>query len=269
MPLTEADVKVWEVDLARLGRAVARALGCGATVKPMGFHRTIQVTALGNPALPVLLAVQPDVENYRCAVAHIIARLPQGSILLTATRLSDANTLELLTKANVGFYDLESLFTLLPSGKLHSPKTAEVLFAAHLPEKQVAVKESEAARILAILKRLRSKRAGMSAPPYDVLIAIVLDGLSQRRAAKQCDCSLGQISKRVKELEKEFGLPLKQLENQLKPMLEMQTSVKGERHRKRKPGSGPGAFADDNPNEDEDDTLPAEEYRYEGRVNDD
>ena len=135
--LTDAEVIVWKFDLPRLGRAVATALNCRAMVAPIGFHRTIQVTALGNPALPVVLTCQPDADHYRNAVAHLLARLPDGFILLTPTKLGDASTLELLTKARRGFYDLESNFHLMPSGKLHSPKSAEVLFAAHLPNEAI------------------------------------------------------------------------------------------------------------------------------------
>src|ERR1035438_5274084 len=100
---------------------------------------------------------------------------------------------------------------------------------------QPAINQGEAQRIFAVLQRLRSKRAGMMAPLYDVFIATVLEGRSQRTAAKSCDCSPALLSKRVGELEKEFGLPLKQLQNYAKPLLEMETSVKGQLRR----GQGP------------------------------
>jgi hypothetical protein len=269
MTLTEADVKVWEVDLGRLARAVARALNCTAVAKPFGPPCTVQVAALGNPVMPVLLTIQPNAERYRDVIAHLAAKLPKGFILLTPRPIEDAQSLELLTKGNAGAYDLESHFTLQTGSKLHSSKNARTLFAAHLPESREAMNESEAKRIFVILQKLRSKRAGGKAPLYDVFMATVMDGLSQRAAAKKCECSPAQMSKRVGELEREFGLPLKQLQNYIKPILEMQTAVKGEQRRKRKPGSGPGAFADDNPSEDNDDSPPPEEYRDEESVSDD
>ncbi len=269
MPLTEADVKVWEVDLGRLARAVAKALDCAAVAKPFGPPCTIQVAALGNPAMPVLLTIQPDADRYRDAIAHLAAKLPKGFILLTPKPVTDAAALELLAKGNACAYDLESHLALQSGGCLHSSKNATALFAAHLPESREVMNQSEAKRIFVILQKLRSKRAGVKAPLYDVFMATVMDGLSQRAAAKKCDCSPAQMSKRVGELEREFGLPLKQLQNYIKPILEMQTAVKGERRRKRKPGSGPGAFADDNPSEDNDDSPPPEEYRYEESASDD
>lgn len=270
VPLTEADLKVWELDLVRLARAAAKAFDCTASVTPFGPSRTMQIAALGNPPLPILLTVQPDAVQFTNSVAQLVARLPKGFVLLAPTKtICNASASELLAKVNAGFFDLETHVTLLPSGKLHSPKRAEVLFAAYLPEKGEAVKESEATRIFVILQKLRSKRAGLKAPLYDVFVATVLEGLSQRAAAKKCDCSPAQMSKRVGELKKEFGMPLKQLQNYAKPLLDMQTAVKGERRRKRKPGSGPGAFADDKPNDEEDDTLPQEECRYEEGDKDD
>jgi Bacterial regulatory helix-turn-helix protein, lysR family len=79
----------------------------------------------------------------------------------------------------------------------------------------------------------------MMAPLYDVFVATVLEGRSQRAAAKSCDCSPALLSKRVGELEKEFGLPLKQLQNYAQPLLEMETSVKGHRHARKKRGAPP------------------------------
>lgn len=168
MPLTAADVQVLELDLVRLARAIAKALDCAAVAKMFGPPCTVQVAALGNPAMPVLLTIQPDADRYRDAIAHLAAKLPKGFILLTPKPVEDAQALELLSKGNAGAYDLESHFTLQAGGRLHSSKNATTLFAAHLPESREAMNESEAKRILVILQRLRSKRAGVKAPLYDV-----------------------------------------------------------------------------------------------------
>jgi len=114
---------------------------------------------------------------------------------------------------------------------------AEVI--KHSAPAQPPINQGEAERIFAVLQRLRSKRAGMMAPLYDVFVATVLEGRSQRAAAKSCDCSPALLSKRVGELEKEFGLPLKQLQNYTQPLLEMETSVKGQRYARKKRGAPP------------------------------
>jgi hypothetical protein len=107
----------------------------------------------------------------------------------------------------------------------------------HTVAAQPPVSQGEAERIFPVLQRLRSRRAGMMAPLYDVFVATVLEGRSQRAAARSCDCSPALLSRRVGELEKEFGLPLKQLQNYAQPLLEMETSVKGQRYARKKGGA--------------------------------
>jgi len=107
----------------------------------------------------------------------------------------------------------------------------------HAAAAQPPINQSEAQRIFGVLQRLRSKRAGMMAPLYDVFVATVLEGRSQRAAAKSCDCSPALLSKRVGELEKEFGLPLEQLQNYAQPLLELETSVKGQRYARKRRGA--------------------------------
>ena len=237
IPLTAADIKVWELNLDSLGRAVTKALGCSTMLAPIGFHRTIQVTALGNPALPVVLVVQPDAQSYRNAVAHLLARLPKGFILLTPTKLGDASTLELLNKASVGFYDLESHLTLLPSGKLHSPKTAEVLFAAHLPEKKEAFKESETQRVFRLFRELMSLGTHLKASPGQVFELMVFKGHKQNEAARLCKCVPSLITRRVTVIENHFDMTIEKLRDFATVLTDMNNSVKGQRYAKKKHGA--------------------------------
>ena len=267
--LAQEEVEVWEVSLARLGRAIAQALKCDAKDAKLGLDRTRQIASLGDAPLPIVLTVQHDEEGFGDVVAQLVARLPKGFILLAPkSRFCTAPATELLSRVNAGFLSLEAHVTLLASGKLHAPKSGGELFAAYLPEKKEAVKESEATRVFAILQKLRSKRAGMKAPLYDAFVATVLEGLSQRAAAKKCDCSPAQMSKRVGQLSTEFGLPLKQLQDYAKPILEMQTSVKGDRYARKKHGAvqdEPAQYDDgDKPNAREDDAgyLPEDRSDY-------
>jgi len=125
-------------------------------------------------------------------------------------------------------------------------KVAEAI--KHAAAAPPPINQGEAERIFAVLQRLRSKRAGMLAPLYDVFVATVLEGRSQRAAAKSCHCSPALLSKRVGELEQEFRLPLKQLQNYTQPLLEMETSVKGQRYARKNRGAPPdetGQYEDD------------------------
>jgi hypothetical protein len=142
MPLTDADVQVWEVDVFRLAWWVTYPLRCDVLVTgfsgvevatPFGLHRTVQVTAFDNPAVPVLLTCQADASGYRAAVAHLAARL-KGFVLLTPTKLTDASTLQLLDEANARCFDLESNLELLPNGELQVSKKGQELFVRLLAE---------------------------------------------------------------------------------------------------------------------------------------
>jgi hypothetical protein len=125
----------------------------------------------------------------------------------------------------------------------------------HAAAAQPPISQGEAQRIFSVLQRLRSKRAGMMAPLADVFVATVLEGRSQRAAAKSCGCSPALLSKRVGELETEFGLPLKQLQNYAQPLLEMETSVRGQRYARK----GRGAPEDEAGQYDQEDSQAAAE----------
>ena len=160
-----------------------------------------RVTALGNPVLPVVLTVQPDAENYRNAVAHLLARWPKGFILLTPTKLGDAAALELLTKANLGFYDLESHLTLLAS-EASCPRRNR--FGGYLPA--ICQRNNRRSN-----KRIShwfwhppeiEEQAGRneSAAVRRLSLALVFERMKYRAAAKNAGCSIGAVSDRVREL---------------------------------------------------------------------
>jgi hypothetical protein len=185
--LTREEVEVWEVNLARLGRAIAQALRCEARDAKLGLDGTRQIASLGDAPLPVLLTVQHDGEGFGEVVAQLVARFQKGFVLLAPTsRFCTAPATELLGRVNAGFFSLEAHVTLLPSGKLHAAKGGGELFAAYLPERKEAVKESEAQRIFGLLMKLKSRRVGMAAPLDDVFVLCVLEeDLSQKEVAKR------------------------------------------------------------------------------------
>jgi len=273
IPLEPADTMLVELNWPKLGRAIASALDCDvANCTALGAG-TFQVATFGGAGLPVVLTIQQDRAGFAGVVAQLVATLKERFILLAPTnRFYDAHSQALLKGARAGFFSLESILDLTPAGKLTAQKTGGELFSPFLPEKEEAVKQSEFAWAFSVLQRLKSKRAGMKAPLYDVFVHTVQNRLSFREAAEKCECSLGLMATRVREMEKEFRLPLKELQAFGSTMLEMQTAVKGERRRKHKPGSRAGAFADDNPDDaddGDDDSAPAEEYRYEEGGQDD
>ena len=135
MPLTEADVTVWELKLPLLGRAVAKALNCDVNEMEFTMLRTWQVASAGDGPTPVVLTIQADKKSFRSVVGELVARLPKGFILLAPTKsLCNAASSELLAKVRAGFLDLESNFYLSVDGKLEASKDGKELFAHLLAE---------------------------------------------------------------------------------------------------------------------------------------
>lgn len=132
--LTTEDVTVWELDLRRLERAVARVLGCEARDEDMGPPRTRQIGAFGGTRLPVVLTMPREAVQFRQAVAEVTLRLREHFILLAPTgRFMDATCHGILKTAKAGFFDLESLLALQPDGTLRPLGVAAEWFAPYLP----------------------------------------------------------------------------------------------------------------------------------------
>ena len=75
LQLCEADTVVWELDLAKLGRALARALEVDGRDTDLGVRRARQIAAFGGTSVPVVLTVQQSQEALRSAVGQLVARL--------------------------------------------------------------------------------------------------------------------------------------------------------------------------------------------------
>ena len=132
--LTDELVRVWEMDFARLGRAVARVLECAARDDEMGPSRTWQIGAFGAAGMPVVLTMPREAAEFRQAVAEVTLRLREHFILLAPTsRFMDATCHGILKTAKAGFLDLGSLLTLEADGSLRALRPAAELFTPYLP----------------------------------------------------------------------------------------------------------------------------------------
>ena len=96
---------------------------------------------------------------------------------------------------------------------------------------------SEARRVLGLARKLRREPGKEKAPLGKVFDCIVLDGVSQRETAHRCSCAPSLVSARVASLEREFRMTLKQLRALALMDLEMETTVKGDRPRRRRHGA--------------------------------
>jgi len=143
-------VRVWDMDFARLGRAVARVLGCAARDDEMGPSRTWQIGAFGAAGMPVVLTMPREAAEFRQAVAEVTLRLREHFILLAPTsRFMDATCHGILKTAKAGFLDLGSLLTLEADGSLRALRPAAELFAPYLPATAAPVAGREAGNVFA------------------------------------------------------------------------------------------------------------------------
>ena len=133
MHLSAADVSEWQLNLRSLGKAVARDFGFAPILEEMGLNRTIQIALHGIECLPIILTIQPNQESFRNLACQLVARLPEGFILLAPTRrFLDDHSLMLLEQANAKFFDLESnLLRIWSNGRFQVRISGEKLFSSY------------------------------------------------------------------------------------------------------------------------------------------
>ena len=137
--LTETDLVVWEWNWNKVSRGLAKALGCEAKLVNLGPGYTWQVAEFGASRLPVVVTIQLEPEDFRGAVAELVARMRSGFVLLAPTGMHhDARIQELLGSVKAGFFDLESNVTLLPNGEMQAQKPVREFISAHRPEMERA-----------------------------------------------------------------------------------------------------------------------------------
>jgi hypothetical protein len=222
------EAAVLEVSWSRLGRAICKALDCDYRETALPLPSTRQIGCKFASAVPVLLTIQSEREEFRQVVAGVIARLGRPFILLgPTTRWLDAETLGLLHAARSEYFDLESQLTLLPSGVFQPQKSGGELFSRFLPEGEETAGPREASRVFALMKMLGS---GAKKAPLDAVFRLlVLEGRSQDYAAKEFQCSKALLSLRVEEIEKRMKKTLCELRALASHLGEMAATVQNRR----------------------------------------
>ena len=234
VPLTEAEVKVWEVDLARLGRAVVKALGCEAREASLGMRSARQVGSFGAAALPVVLAISDGREQLRGVMMELVARLRERFVVLTPTsQFWDARTKELLEGAKAGVFDLESRVTLMESGALVARQSGGKLFSRLLPEQEEMVSEQAMRQAYArLLLAFDGEKPGRKGTLKSVFDAYCRKGLSADDSALKCKCSKATVILRLAELKRITGVPANELRTYLHFFERVDESLRDRRARR-------------------------------------
>ena len=236
--LTAADIALLQLNEKKLGRTIATVLGLEAREVDLGIPRTKQIAVLGGVSMPIVLTLAQNQRAFTDVVQRLVLRFEKHFILLAPSgRFLDGNLHGLLNHAKAGFFPLDMILTLMPSGLLHAAKSGGELFSRYLPQTAEPVGQSEAMRVFELLRKLRTEAGTEVAPLFDVFNYLVLDGLSQRETARRCGCSPALMSTRVATLEKRFERRIEELRALASDIREMGSTVKGDRYRRRSEGA--------------------------------
>jgi len=204
--LSAEDVILLELNWQKLGRAIARAFGCDAKLGELGLPHTMQIASFSGIGLPVVLTIQNGRDGFQNVVGQLIARLRERFVLLAPTgRFYDAHAHGLLNCVKAGFFNLESLLTLLPSGLLQARTSSGELFSPFLPEVKEPVPEEVARQVLALIGELHSQKTVRKAPVSEVFRLYCKEGYAAERVAKECRCSKALVVLRLKQLRMKLG----------------------------------------------------------------
>ncbi len=202
--LTPAEVTPLQLNWARLGRALCKALNCESKPAELGLPSTLQIGAWSADAVPVILTIQSESNVFRHVIAELVARLGRPFILLAPTSLHmTANCDELLAHAKAAFFPLETTVTMTDHGTLHPTKTPGVIFARFTPEAKEPIDEDTARRAVALINQFDRKIR----PPSLITVfrMYCMDELSAEAIARKKECSKAAVVRRLKMIRKITG----------------------------------------------------------------
>lgn len=207
LPLALEDLTLWTLSWSHLGRALCR--GFGLQSKPADLHLpgTRQVGAWSTEAVPVLLTLQSEREEFLFILGQLAARLRQAFILLAPTsRHLDAAGKELLANVGAGFFDLASHIEFGNAGELRPLVPPGELFARFNPQTKEAVGESTARKAFALVKALDSEHPSSKASLYTVFRLYCMEGLNAVQVARKCGCGRSLVFLRLEALRRKLGV---------------------------------------------------------------
>ena len=232
LTITEDDIRVFELDEAKLGRTIARALECKPVDVALSAPGVRQIAALGYPPMPIVFTICHSPVGFLQTVTALVATLRERFILLTPTAsFLDARAQALLASVGAGFFGLDGILTLEPGGRFTSCRSAGELFSHYLPPQPEPMNQGEAQRVFALMQSLEDGPKVRKAPLAKVFRLLVLGGHSQEKAAVECGCAPSLISKRVGAIEQIMRLPIEKLRLLVTQLVEMDIGARGGRRR--------------------------------------
>jgi hypothetical protein len=216
--VTLAEATLLELNWSRLGRALCGALKCDARDTDLGVAGARQIGAFLAAAVPVVLSIQDDREDFRQALAGVAARLGRPFIFLVPTSgFMDAVGLDMLRGARAAFFDLQTNVLLTPSGVLQAKESPMELFSAFVPDAAGPAADEVARRVFAMVEALEAPGKWRKAPVTKVFQLYCVKCLSRAEVAKRCGCVPSLVTLRLKFIGKKLGrkpIELRQLSAQ-------------------------------------------------------
>jgi hypothetical protein len=249
--LAAADLVLLELSWSKLGRALCRALECDVRDTDLGMPGARQIGAFSPTAVPVVLSIQDDRDDFRQALGGIVSRVGKPFILLAPTSgFLDAGALDMLRGARAEFFDLETHVLLLPSGALQAKKNPAELFSGFVSSTADRAPDEVARQLFAVVKALDSERVVRKAPVMTVFRLYFVEGRSRAEVAKRCGCVPGLVTSRITQIEAKLGRTRDQLRVMSAQFEEIEDSLSDPRAKKTyRKGAAYGDSPDGEPEE--------------------
>ncbi len=238
LSLTLADVIPLDLNLSKFGRALCKALSLESKAVEFGLTCTRQIGSWSASAVPVILTIQWDPQQFRSVVAALVFRLKCPFILLAPTSAHlDAHCQELLAHVGAGFFPLDAYIIITEQGNLQATKPPGEIFLGFAPPPGDSIAESSARQVLALAKRLDAEQPMKLPTAFMVLIMYSQEELSAAEIAQKCRCSKATVISRLNLLHRKLGQHPVTLRRYSEHFKTIEKSLAGARSHDGRPGS--------------------------------
>jgi hypothetical protein len=213
LSLVQADLAMWQLNSARLGRALCLALGLDP--KPLELlelplFNTLQIGSWAADAVLAILTLQSDPEQFLSIVAQLVATIRQKFILLVPTTgLVTAVTQQHLASVGAALFPLATIVRFTPAGTLIPTKPPGELFARFTPQPR-DIDQETAQKAYVLAKALDFEQPFKPPTPFTVFDLYFVQGLTAKQIAKD-RCSKATVINRLKLICQRTGMEIDQL----------------------------------------------------------
>ena len=217
--LTPADVEIWELNWARLGRSLCLALDLEPQPDRLSCPGTRQIGTWSSASVPVFLTIQPEPDLLRWSISELVARLQSPFIVLVPTAVSlGASCRELLAHARAGFLALDTAVQLTERASFRPAQPPPQLFAEFRPQPDEAFERATARNAMALIEKLND---GDAPTPLQAFQRYCVKGWNEREIAEEFGVAESTVSRRLRRVRLATGQTLAALRG-LKPFYEVQ-----------------------------------------------